>query len=298
MNQVIITGASGLLGSQIVETFKVQGYEVLAVFNQRPDLIAPDVEKINCDISDKMSVLALRNRIESSSLIINCAAVTNVDLCEREKELCEAVNVRGTRNICDLVRLTGSKIIQISTASVFDGKKGNYKETDKVSPINFHNLSKAKGEDIVLDYERGVVIRSIPLGLHLLGRESSSFLEWLIDSLRNNKDINLYTDVRINPLSVSSAADVLIKASILMERGVLHIGSKNVVSKSDIGLEVVKFFPEYKGKITMSTIDQRSNKSVIRPKEMWLNIDKALSMGLEFPEALSDINEYLITRLS
>src|SRR3989344_8425760 len=115
--RTVVTGASGLLGSQLAQTFKEQGHEVLAVFNQKPELVISGVNKIQCDISNENAVLSLKERINSPSLIVHCAAITNVDLCEKDKELCKVVNIDGTKNICELARQTNSKLIYISTPS-------------------------------------------------------------------------------------------------------------------------------------------------------------------------------------
>jgi len=294
MAQTIVIGASGLLGSQLVKTFKGQGYEVLAVFNQKPELVVPDTNKIQCDISNEDAVLSLKKHIKPSSLIVHCAAITNVDLCEKNKELCKAVNIDGTKSVCKLARQIKSKLIYISTPSVFDGKKGNYKELDKTNPINYYNFSKVQGENHVLKYEKGLVIRTIPLGLHSAGRKPANLLEWLVNSFKNNLDINLFTDVRINPLTITTLATIIAKVPFLLDldNGVLHLGSRDVVSKADVGIEVKKFFPMYSGNLNLTSMDE-NNQIAKRPKEMWLNVDKALSLGFDLPEALIDIDLYL-----
>lgn len=290
--QTIITGASGLFGSQLAQTFKEQGHEVLALFHQKPELITLDINKIQCDISNEKDVLSLKEYINYPSLIVHCAAVTNVDLCEKDKELCKAVNIDGTKNICELSRQTNSKLIYISTPSVFDGKRGNYKELDKTNPINYYNFSKAQGENHVLEYKKGIVVRAIPLGLHPAERKSASFLEWLVSSFKNNLNINLFTDVRINPLTITTLSAMIAGVAPLLDNGVVHLGSRDVVSKADIGIEVKKFFPSYSGNLNLISMDNDSQIAE-RPKEMWLNVEKALSLGLNLPEALSDISKYL-----
>src|SRR3989344_6099009 len=131
---VIITGAGGLLGSELIRSLELKNYHVAPVYHD------------DCDISDKTQVQALAAGIREPSLIVHCAAITNVDLCEKNKDLCSAVNIEGTQNICELADRTASAIIFISTASVFDGMLGNYKENDKTNPTNYYNLSKIKGE--------------------------------------------------------------------------------------------------------------------------------------------------------
>src|SRR3990167_6164081 len=292
MTQVFITGASGLLGSQLVQTFKNQGYEVLAIFHQNPELIGSDINKIQCDISSEEAALSLKEYIKFPSLIVHCAAITNVDLCEKDKELCKAINIDGTKNICELARQTKSRLIYISTSSVFDGKKGNYKELDKTNPINYYNFSKVQGENHVLEYEKGLVVRTIPLGLHSAGRKPTSFLEWLVDSFKKNLNVNLFTDVRINPLTTTTLSAIIANISPLLDVGIIHLGSRDVVSKASIGLEVKKLFPLYSGNLNLTSIDD-NNQVAERPKEMWLNVDRALLLGLDLPEALSDIGAYL-----
>ncbi|MDP3792199.1 MAG: SDR family oxidoreductase [bacterium] len=292
MIQTVVTGASGLLGYQLLQTFREQSHEVLAVFNQNPELVISDVNKIQCDISDEKATISLKKYIKPSSLIVHCAAITNVDLCEKNKKLCKAVNIDGTKNICELARQTNSKLIYISTPSVFDGKTGNYKELDKTNPINYYNLSKVQGENHVLDYEKGLVIRTIPLGLHPMGRKPASFLEWLVSSFKNNLSINLFTDAMINPLTITTLSAMIASVAPFLDKGVIHLGSRDVVSKAAVGLEVKKFFPSYSGNLNLINMDNDSQIAE-RPKEMWLNVDKALSLGLNLPEALSDINQYL-----
>jgi dTDP-4-dehydrorhamnose reductase len=293
MTQVIITGASGLLGSELVGKFREKNHDVLAIFNQNPDRINLDVDKVQCDISSRRSVMALGNKIKPTALIIHCAAITDVDKCEKEKSLCRAVNIRGTKNVCDLASKMGSQLIYISTASVFDGKKGNYSESDKTNPTNYYNFSKIEGERYTLGYKRGVVIRTTPLGLHPASRKPASFLEWLVSSFKNNLNVNLFTDVKINPLSASTVAQLITSVPSLMRKGVIHLGSQDVVSKADVGLGVVKFFPEYAGKLGLIGMDDNKQNLTNRPKEMWLNVDKATALGLDLSEALSDLNQYL-----
>ncbi len=283
-NQVIITGASGLLGSQLTQIFKDKKHEVLAVFNQKPELMTSGMETVKCDISSRDEVMSLKKRIKASSLIIHCAAITDVDLCEKDKNLCSSVNIEGTKNICELANKTKSKLIYISTSSVFDGKTGNYKEIDQPNPVNHYNFSKVEGEKAVLKYERGIAVRMIHLGIHLASRKPASFFEWLVDSFKNNRNINLFNDVRVNPLSVSTMAKLIFKIPAVMDRGLLHLGSRDVVSKANIGREVMKFFPKYSGKVNFISIDDNKQKLTNRPKEMWLNVDKALSLGFDLPK--------------
>ena len=96
----------------------------------------------------------------------------------------------------------------------------------------------------------------------------------------------------INPLTVTTLSAMIAKISLLIDSGIIHLGSRDVVSKDSIGLEVKKFFPSYSGNLNLTSMD--NNKQMTeRPKKMWLNVDKALSLGFDLPEALIDLNLYL-----
>jgi len=128
--------------------------------------------------------------------------------------------------------------------------------------------------------------------LHSAGRKPTSFLEWLVDSFKKNLNVNLFTDVRINPLTTTTLSAIIANISPLLDVGIIHLGSRDVVSKASIGLEVKKLFPLYSGNLNLTSIDD-NNQVAERPKEMWLNVDRALLLGLDLPEALSDIGAYL-----
>ncbi len=291
MKKVLITGASGLLGEEAVRVFRAKNYDVIALYNNNPQLLQDDVVKIHCDISNASEVSALQDKIKDADLILHCAAITNIKLCEENKELCYRVNVLGTKNICDFATTNNIPLVYISTSSVFDGKVGNYKEEDEAKPINYYNESKLEGEKQVLKYTKGIVVRTTPIGIHKGQRSQASFLEWLVDSFKNNLDINLFTDVKINPLTTTTLSNLLSEIPSRMSNGIINLGSQDNVSKAEIGLEVKKFFPNYTGKVTLMAMTSLDEK-IDRPKEMWLNVNKALELGFELPFSIPDLNRY------
>ena len=120
-------------------------------------------------------------------------------------------------------------------------------------------------------------------------------MEWLVDSFQANKDMKLFTDVRINPLSNWTLAECI--RDILMhwpDVRVLHLGSQTVLSKAELGQIVRSTFPEYTGTIEYISSDALST-SAFRPKEMWLNVDKARSLGLKMPTLENEVERILIS---
>jgi len=123
---ILLTGGSGLLGTELRKH-----HQFLAPLRREFDITNPEsITKY------------LKNINTSINLIVHCAAYTDVSKSEFEKELCYKTNVIGTANVASLKM----PMIYISTEYVFDGEKGNYKETDAPNPVNFYALTKLLGE--------------------------------------------------------------------------------------------------------------------------------------------------------
>src|SRR3989338_4261843 len=102
--------------------------------------------------------------------------------------------------------------------------------------VNFYNHTKYEGEKAVLEYEKALVLRINLIGVHPNGSRGQNFFEWLLDSAKANKDITLFSDVMINPLSNWTIAEFIEKIINTNPKGkILHIASSNVLSKADIG---------------------------------------------------------------
>jgi len=274
--RVLVTGTIGLLGSTLRRILTDKGWEVL---------------EFDGDIGDEANVKKHGELIRPGDWIIHAAALTDVNVCEQDREQCHRVNVEGTRHLRDLAQVCGAQLVYISTMSVFSGETGDYTENDLPYPKNYYNLSKYLGECSVAEYPKSTILRINLIGLHPDGSRGLNFLEWLYDSIKQNKDLNLFTDVRINPLSNWTLAETIVK---LMEAEisdrVLHLGSSDVLSKAAIAQLLLKRFPEYSGKAVMVSVDKIS-QAAFRPKEMWLNVDRAQEvLGSKFPTVAQEID--------
>ena len=278
MTSVLVTGPNGLLGATLLRVLTDDGIIVHAYEGD-----VTDVQELNTFVGS----------LGTLDAVVHTAAATDVNKCEKEQEWCTNVNVQGTKNVRDAAASQSARLIYISTVSVFDGVKGDYREEDAPNPKNHYNATKYLGEKVVEEYEKSLILRLNLIGIHPDGSRGKNFMEWLVDSVRANKDIKLFTDIRINPLSNWTLAETIrdLIARWPKER-ILHLGSRTVLSKADIGRIVVERISMYGG-----NAEYLSSESVptpaYRPKEIWLNVDRAQDLGLAMPTLEEEISRIL-----
>ena len=206
--KILVTGASGQLGKSIISQ-KPKHHQILSP--KRNEL----------DLSD---ILSCKKYIEFNKpdFIINCGAYTNVDLAEKEKELCYAINTSAPITFAKILKNYGGNLLQISTDYVFDGKKNfAYKENDKRNPISQYGYSKAKAEELleeILEPRNQLIILRTSW---LVGPTGKNFLIKILNLHKTKKELFVVSDQIGN---MSSTLDV---AKICWE----IIGKWNYISK-------------------------------------------------------------------
>lgn len=140
-----LTGGSGVLGTEL---------------QKHLDCWAPNTKTIDLTWGKEYIFRKLQNYTEHHSIdtIIHAAAYTDVPGAERERRKTIDINVNGTKTISDIAKYLRKKIVYISTDYVYDGRKGNYRETDEPRPINFYAMTKYMGEAYTSDGD--LVIRT------------------------------------------------------------------------------------------------------------------------------------------
>ena len=207
-----------------------------------------------------------------SRLVINCAAIVNVDFCEENVALAAALHVEATKVIANYINTTKGRLIYISTDSVFDGKKlGYYRETDPVNPLNVYAKTKLMGEKFAQSTEGGLVLRTNIIGLK--NKDDSSFVEWILEGLINNTTLNLFHDVYFSPLTVEELSLIIKKIIDNPIFGIYHCGSSDCISKYDFGKKMAEIFKLSCHNINKVSVDSMNFKAT-RPKNMALDNSK------------------------
>jgi len=245
MKKLFIFGMGGLLGYRISLLAKKR-FEVYGSYNKRnPQFDFSNIKKIN--ILDKKRVKEVLTSINLDYVIIT-SALSNVDYCESHKGEAKKVNVDAVMEIFELCEQLDCKLIHISSDSVFDGtKKSPYVEDDKPKPINFYGKTKFESEKIILQNPNNLVVRaSVLYGWlpdYLVKIPSSSmkhnnFAQWLIQNLKNHKDVNIITDEISSPILADDLANSIIHLVHGGFKGLYHSSPPIQISRFEFSVKI------------------------------------------------------------
>lgn len=224
MTKILVTGSSGLVGSQVVKDLLERNFEVYSGYNaEKPkDGIATKL-----DLVKKDSIIEAINNTKPDT-IIHLAAITDVDLCETQKELANTINTTATETLAQESAKRQAFFTYMSTDYVFDGK-GMKNEKDIPSPLNFYGKSKLAGEIILSKYANSysVVRTSTPFGLH----KKKSFPLWIKENLELKKEIPVLIDQFTSPTFVPNLSEMLIEVVTKRINGIIHLAGATRLSR-------------------------------------------------------------------
>ena len=283
MKKILITGASGQLGRALKTLFTTK-YDII------PTSKNYDTHQKNyfCDITNPISI---RDIVLATSpdIIINLAALTNVDLCEKRPDLAFLANFRGLQNI---VEIFNGPIIQISTDYVFDGKVGQYNEDSIVNPINVYGRTKLEAENFLKENSKDSLIIRTNVLYDYVSESPASFLNWVVKSLQDGEEINVVDDQWNNPTWTKSIAIAIDKAIKLELNGLIHWGDNDYISRFDFAIKIAEIF-QLKKKLIKPIKTDELNQIAPRPLKGGLNMDRAKSILNLEPSNISDCLKYI-----
>ena len=266
----LITGYNGQLGYDIVRELKKRGYN---------DYLATDVDDM--DITNKEQVMSVITDYKPD-VIFHCAAWTAVDKAEEMKELCERVNVVGTKNIVDASIEVGAKIIYMSTDYVFDGTKdGLYTEDDKVNPQSVYGMTKYLGEEEIRRNPKHFITRIS----WVFGINGNNFIKTMIKLSENHESLNVVCDQIGSPTYTVDLSRLLVDMALSSKYGTYHSTNEGYCSWADFA----KYIFESNGlktEVNFVTTDKYyegkdTSKIAYRPKNSMLSKAKLSINGFE-----------------
>jgi len=230
--KIIVSGANGQLGTDIVNVFNENGNLVFALTH--------DI----ADISDKNAIEEIISQ-QKPDLFINTAAFHNVDKCEEDIETAMLINSKAAAQLSELSKKYNFQLIHISTDYVFDGAKGKpYIETDETSPLNNYGKSKLEGEKAVLEINpQNVVVRvSAIYGSNpCRAKGGLNFIQLMLKLASENKDIAVVDSEFVSPTNTKDIAKQLVKIAESNLSGIIHATSEGECSWYDLAEETFNY---------------------------------------------------------
>ncbi len=212
--RVLMTGSNGQLGKKLIQS-KPNGI----------DLITPSRDDLNFEETESCFEFVLSFKPD---WIINCAAYTNVDKAEKERDKAYKINAIAPQEFSKALIKTGGKILQISTDYVFDGKNITpYLTNDIKSPINYYGITKSKGEEKIEEIlgfkNQAIILRTS----WLMSEYGKNFLTTIIKLLNEKEEIEIVSDQLGCPTSTKTLADVCWKI-ILNNKKIFQLNREKV----------------------------------------------------------------------
>jgi dTDP-4-dehydrorhamnose reductase len=266
---IIVTGSAGLLGSNLCPLLQ-DTHTLIGFYNSTP----PSVQIQEKRRVDLRNVDEVKRAVTDTDpdVIIHCAALTNVERCEKEHALAREVNALGTRNLVASAQKKCT-FVYVSTDQVFNGKKkGAYTEEDIPDPINVYARTKLEGERFVQEYSnKYIIVRTNFFGLAPPGRLGA--IQWIRNELKARKSITMVSDWYYSPILINDLVDIVLQLIEGDSVGVYNVSSSDSCSKYDFGIAVAQELG-----LDTSLIQEGSlgdlRLSALRPQNMVLDVSK------------------------
>lgn len=235
--KVLVTGCNGQLGNELKRLFETGTAEIgpIPALYQDADVVYADVAQL--DITDEDAVNAFFAAHEFD-VVINGAAMTNVDGCETAEDAAYRVNALGPANLAKACASQGAKLVHISTDYVFPGNAaGERVETDETAPISAYGRTKLEGEKLALAANsKTFVVRTA----WLYGYVGKNFVKTMVNAGKKFGALTVVNDQLGNPTNAADLAHHLLKLAVTEEYGVYHCTGEGVCSWYDFASEIIR----------------------------------------------------------
>jgi len=240
--KILVTGGSGVIGSNLVETLLKSENIVHYTFHSHECVLGKTSVGHRLDVSNRENTMELINRIKPE-LTIHASALTNMDLCETDKQLAYNVNVEGTRNVIDGCRLANSKVIYVSTSNVFDGTKKIYSESDIPNAINNYGATKLEGERMIQESNLSfLILRTDQPYCWVKPWQRKNSVIRVLEKLESNEVVNDVLDWYNTPTLVDNFSEVTVTLIKEHKSGIYHVVGSQFVNRYEWGLKIAEVF--------------------------------------------------------
>ena len=290
---LVVTGASGLLGANVLWSAVELGWETVGLCHQH--VIRPTAAKIaRVDLTDDAATRKLLFDLRPDT-IVHCAAATNVDWCEDNPKEANAINIHASAVLAESAASMNARFVYISTDSVFNGKRGDYLETDAPAPLNVYARSKLAGEyETLTRNPSSTVIRVSIYGWNAQNKDSLA--EWVLRRLEAGRDVPGFTDVFFTPILVNDLIPILFALLRQDLTGLYHVVGSERISKFEFARRVAATFGFDPARVVGSRVKDAHSRAP-RPLDVSLNSGKIrTALGCSMPDVDSGLREFRTLR--
>jgi dTDP-4-dehydrorhamnose reductase len=290
---LLVTGASGLLGANLMCQGLNQGREVAGIYHGHALRFA-GAQMFKLDLTDPAATREIVTKLSPKS-IVHCAAATNVDWCEDHPGEAERMNARASSVLAQTARELEAAFVYVSTDAVFDGNKSNYSETDEPAPINVYGKSKLSGEHEVLRrYPSALVARVNIYGWN--AQDKRCLAEWILHELESGRPVPGFADIHFTPMLVNDLADILLAMLDAGLNGLYHVAGSERISKYEFARRLAVSFGHDPSRVVAANSTEGGLRA-LRPADISLHSGKiALALGRPMPDVSSGLGRFRTLR--
>lgn len=301
MKKILVTGSNGLLGQKITEhVVRTKDVQLIATSKgQNRNPVKKGYVYKEMDITDEAQVRKVIKAVKPD-VIINTAAMTNVDSCEKDKDLCRKLNVDAVSYLIKISEELDIHLIHLSTDFVFDGEDGPYSEDAEPNPLSYYGVTKLEAEKLLEASScKWAILRTIIVYGIVSDMSRTNIVLWAKSALEKGDPIKVVDDQWRMPTLVEDLAECCLLAVQKDAQGIYNVSGKDLMSIMEL-VERVAIFWGLDKSLIMPVSSDTLNQAAKRPKRTGFILDKTIrELGYHphsFTEGLEILDEQLKMR--
>lgn len=287
--KILITGSNGLLGQKLIELYK-RNDSISLIATAKGENRFPIKDGYTFDSLDITNELEVREVMakHKPDVVINTAAMTNVDACELEQEECDLLNVKAVSFLVKACNQNGVHLVHLSTDFIFDGTHGPIDENEVPNPLSYYGSCKLQAEQLVMaECKSWAIARTVLVYGIVSDMSRSNIVLWAKGALESGKSINVVSDQFRTP---TLAEDLAIGCSLIAAKkaqGIFNISGKDFMSVFDLVYRVATYW-----KLDKSLLNRSSSEGIKqaakRPPITGFRLNKAMEILGYNPRSFED----------
>ena len=287
--RLLVVGANGLLGSNVVHAGQQRGWSVCGTYHStRPGF---DIPLTQFDLQRYGSFADVLTE-HDPDVVVNCAAMTDVDGCETEPERARVLNGDAPGELAAACTANDVEFVHVSTDYVFDGtERHSYTESAETNPRQVYGESKLAGEQAVTEETTDALVARLSFvwGIHRSTGDLTGFPAWVRGRLRSGDTVPLFTDQWVTPTRAGQAAETLLDLIEQDATGLFHVACSSCVSPYEFGEVIAEYVDAGEDLLSKGSMED-VERDATRPTCSCLDVERVeATLGRSQPTIREDV---------